>query len=56
MSSQSPFVFHQDALSAELNNLGMNYGKDLMGKSPVTSSEQKTHPSQSFVEHEQFER
>ncbi|GAA6232563.1 polycystic kidney disease 2-like 1 protein [Lates japonicus] len=45
----------RDALSAELNNLGMNYGKELMEK-PVTSNEQKNHSNQTSVDHEQFLR
>ncbi|XP_076020185.1 polycystin-2-like protein 1 [Genypterus blacodes] len=45
----------RDALSAELNNLGMNYDKDVLGTSPVTSSDQ-TNPSQGFVKEEQFEK
>ncbi|XP_071337506.1 polycystin-2-like protein 1 [Trachinotus anak] len=40
----------RDALSAELNNLGTNYGKELE-KPPVTSSEQR---NQTFVDREQF--
>lgn len=48
--------FGQDALSAELNNLGMNYGKELMEKPPVTSNDQKNQSSQTFVDQEQFLR
>ncbi|KAF7666868.1 hypothetical protein LDENG_00089920 [Lucifuga dentata] len=46
----------RDALSAELNNLGINYGKDLLAKSPITSSEEKNHQNQTVVAREQFER
>ncbi|XP_029962580.1 polycystic kidney disease 2-like 1 protein [Salarias fasciatus] len=44
----------RDALSAELNNLGMNYGKELLEKPSVTSSEQRSQSSQIFVDREQF--
>ncbi|XP_008299247.1 polycystic kidney disease 2-like 1 protein [Stegastes partitus] len=46
----------RDALSAELNNLGMNYGKELLEKPPVTSSEKKNHSSQTSGDREQFLR
>ncbi|KAM9847493.1 polycystin-2-like protein 1 [Aulostomus maculatus] len=46
----------RDALCAELNNLGMNYGKDLLEKPPPTSSDQKNHYGQSSVDREQFLR
>nr|XP_043901609.1 polycystic kidney disease 2-like 1 protein [Solea senegalensis] len=44
----------RDALSAELNNLGKNYEKELMEKPAVTSTEQKNHSSQIYVDLEQF--
>ncbi|XP_038572960.1 polycystic kidney disease 2-like 1 protein [Micropterus salmoides] len=44
----------RDALSAELNNLGLTYGKELLEKPPVTSDEQKNHSSHTFVDREQF--
>ncbi|XP_029377218.1 polycystic kidney disease 2-like 1 protein isoform X2 [Echeneis naucrates] len=44
----------RDALSAELNNLGMNYGKELMEKPPVTANEQNSHCNQTFADQEQF--
>lgn len=56
MFSQWFPIFCQDALCAELNNLGMNYGKELLEKPPVTSNEQKNHSSQSFADQEQFLR
>ena len=46
-----PFVC-QDALCAELNNLGTTYGKEVLEKPPVTSNEQKNHT----VDQEQFLR
>uniref|UniRef100_A0A3P8UHS9 Polycystin 2 like 1, transient receptor potential cation channel n=1 Tax=Amphiprion percula TaxID=161767 RepID=A0A3P8UHS9_AMPPE len=49
----------RDALSAELNNLGMNYGKELFEKPHVTSNEQKSHSSNPpfpLVDREQFLR
>ncbi|KAM7409108.1 hypothetical protein PAMA_002695 [Pampus argenteus] len=46
----------RDALCAELNNLGMNYGKDLLEKPPVTLNDQRNHSSQAFVDQEQFLR
>ncbi|XP_073338526.1 polycystin-2-like protein 1 [Pagrus major] len=46
----------RDALSAELNNLGMNYEKQLLEKPPVTSNEQKNQSSHTFVDREQFLR
>ncbi|XP_068574232.1 polycystin-2-like protein 1 [Cebidichthys violaceus] len=45
----------RDALCAELNNLGMHYGKDLLEKPPITSNEQN-HSSHTFVDREQFQR
>lgn len=48
--------FYQDALSAELNKLGMNYEKELLEKPPVTSSEQKNQSSHTFVDRDQFLR
>ncbi|XP_040906119.1 polycystic kidney disease 2-like 1 protein [Toxotes jaculatrix] len=44
----------RDAVSAELNNLGMNYGKELLEKPPVASNEQKNNSSQTSVDQEQF--
>ncbi|XP_067465669.1 polycystin-2-like protein 1 [Thunnus thynnus] len=46
----------RDALCAELNNLGMNYGKDLLEKPPVTVNDQRNHSSQTSVDREQFLR
>ncbi|XP_071402027.1 polycystin-2-like protein 1 [Centroberyx affinis] len=46
----------RDALSAELNNLGINYGKGLLEEPPMTSNEQKNNQSQTLVEQEQFQR
>ncbi|XP_028278433.1 polycystic kidney disease 2-like 1 protein [Parambassis ranga] len=43
----------RDALSAELNNLGRNYEKELLEKPPATSKEPK---SQTAVDREQFLR
>ncbi|KAM9364934.1 polycystin-2-like protein 1 [Pholidichthys leucotaenia] len=42
----------KDALSVEINNLGMNYEKELQEKPPVTSS----HSTQMFVNREHFLR
>lgn len=42
----------QDALSDEINNLGVNYGKD----SSVGATEQRNTWSQTFVDREQFLR
>ncbi|KAM4590857.1 polycystin-2-like protein 1 isoform 1-T1 [Odontesthes bonariensis] len=44
----------RDALNAELNNLGKNYGSDLLEKPPVTPDEQKSLSSKTFVDQEQF--
>lgn len=46
--------FSQDALSAELNNLGMNYEKELLEKPPATSTDKNHHSGQTWVEREQF--
>nr|XP_046257929.1 polycystic kidney disease 2-like 1 protein [Scatophagus argus] len=46
----------RDALSAEINNLGINYGKELLDKPLVTPNEQKNQSSHSFVDREQFLR
>ncbi|XP_061913689.1 polycystin-2-like protein 1 isoform X2 [Entelurus aequoreus] len=46
----------RDALCAELNNLGINYGKDLGAKVPVTLSEQKSNTAHHFMDREQFLR
>ncbi|XP_062286585.1 polycystin-2-like protein 1 [Scomber scombrus] len=46
----------RDALCAELNNLGMNYEKDLLEKPTMTSNDQKNHSSQTTVDREQFIR
>lgn len=48
-----PF-FPQDALSAELNNLGMNYDKELQEKPPMTASDKKSHSAQTWVDQEQL--
>lgn len=42
----------QDALSAEINNLGVNYGKE----SSVSANEHRNNWSQTFVDREQFLR
>lgn len=53
MSSSWCLVFCvQDALSAEINNLGVNYGKD----SSVGATELRNTWSQTFVDREQFLR
>uniref|UniRef100_A0A3Q3WFN4 Uncharacterized protein n=1 Tax=Mola mola TaxID=94237 RepID=A0A3Q3WFN4_MOLML len=46
----------RDALSAEINNLGIHYGKDLLEKPLVTSNEMKNNSSLTFVDREQFLR
>uniref|UniRef100_UPI0037E73607 polycystin-2-like protein 1 n=1 Tax=Semicossyphus pulcher TaxID=241346 RepID=UPI0037E73607 len=46
----------RDALCAELNNLGINYRKELLEKPPVTSSEEKNHSVHTFVDQEKFFR
>ncbi|XP_072246403.1 polycystin-2-like protein 1 [Leuresthes tenuis] len=46
----------RDALNAELNNLGKNYGNDLLEKPPVTPDEQKSPSTKTFVDQEQFLR
>ncbi|CAL9688200.1 unnamed protein product [Knipowitschia caucasica] len=46
----------RDALSAELNNLGTKYEKDLHEKTPVTTNEHKRLGSQTFIDREQFLR
>ncbi|XP_049456856.1 polycystic kidney disease 2-like 1 protein [Epinephelus fuscoguttatus] len=46
----------RDALCAELNNLGMNYEKELLEKPPVTSNEQRNHSSHTLTDREQFLR
>lgn len=52
-SSSWCFLFcAQDALSAEINNLGVNYGRD----SSVGANEQRNTWSQVFVDREQFLR
>ncbi|XP_028982895.2 polycystic kidney disease 2-like 1 protein [Betta splendens] len=43
----------RNALSAEINDLGMNYEKELLEKPPV-NSEQRNDPSQTNVDWEQF--
>lgn len=50
-----PCFFCQNALSAEINDLGMNYGKELLEKPPVISNEQN-NSSQTTVDWEQFLR
>uniref|UniRef100_I3JVP1 Polycystin 2 like 1, transient receptor potential cation channel n=1 Tax=Oreochromis niloticus TaxID=8128 RepID=I3JVP1_ORENI len=44
----------RDALSAEINNLGVNYQMELHEKPPVKSNEHKSNSSQTFVEREHF--
>ncbi|KAM9726878.1 polycystin-2-like protein 1 [Menidia menidia] len=46
----------RDALNAELNNLGQNYGKDLPEKPSVTFNEQKGDSGKTFVNQEEFLR
>ncbi|XP_074532307.1 polycystin-2-like protein 1 [Halichoeres trimaculatus] len=46
----------RDALSAELNNLGMIYGEELLEKPPASFTEQKNHSAHLFVEQETFQR
>ena len=46
----------QDALSAEINNLGIHYGKDLMEKPLGMSNEMKNNSSPTYVDREQFLR
>uniref|UniRef100_A0A8C2X4A3 Polycystin 2 like 1, transient receptor potential cation channel n=1 Tax=Cyclopterus lumpus TaxID=8103 RepID=A0A8C2X4A3_CYCLU len=45
----------RDALCAELNNLGMHYGKDLRENLPATSNEEN-HSGHTVVDQEQFLR
>uniref|UniRef100_A0A3Q1IC67 EF-hand domain-containing protein n=1 Tax=Anabas testudineus TaxID=64144 RepID=A0A3Q1IC67_ANATE len=45
----------RNALSAEINDLGMNYGKELLEKPPVISTEQNNHSCQTTVDWEQFQ-
>lgn len=57
MSSSCVFMMFivfcaQDALSAEINNLGGNFGNN----SAVSGSEQRNNWSQAFVDREQFLR
>ncbi|XP_077438296.1 polycystin-2-like protein 1 [Vanacampus margaritifer] len=46
----------RDALAAELNNLGMNYGNDLGEKPHVILSDQKSNSGHTFIDREQFLR
>ncbi|XP_051935332.1 polycystic kidney disease 2-like 1 protein [Hippocampus zosterae] len=46
----------RDALAAELNNLGMNYGIELGQKTPVILSDQKSNSGHTFMDREQFLR
>uniref|UniRef100_A0A3Q3LYW7 Polycystic kidney disease 2-like 1 n=1 Tax=Mastacembelus armatus TaxID=205130 RepID=A0A3Q3LYW7_9TELE len=46
----------KDALSAELNNLGMNYEKELLEKPPAASNQQNNNSSQTFVDCDEFVR
>ncbi|XP_057704077.1 polycystic kidney disease 2-like 1 protein isoform X1 [Corythoichthys intestinalis] len=46
----------RDALAAELNNLGINYGRDLAGNPPVILNDQKTNSGHTFMDREQFLR
>lgn len=50
------YVCCQDALSIEINNLGISYGKELVEKPPLTSTEQKNHSNHTSVDREQFLR
>lgn len=50
------YVCCQDALSVEINNLGISYGKELVEKPPLTSTEQKNHSNHTSVDREQFLR
>lgn len=49
-------VCFQDALSAEIKNLGLNYEKETLEKNPGTSSGEKSRASQTLVDGEQFSR
>lgn len=46
----------QDALSAEIKNLGSNYEKETLERNPGTSSEEKSRAGQTLVDAEQFSR
>ncbi|XP_061140397.1 polycystin-2-like protein 1 [Syngnathus typhle] len=46
----------RDALAAELNNLGMNYGKNLGEKPPMILNDQKNNADPAFMDQEQFLR
>ncbi|XP_077586259.1 polycystin-2-like protein 1 [Stigmatopora nigra] len=46
----------RDALAAELNNLGMTYGRDLGGKSPVILNDQKSNAGHPIMDQEKFLR
>ncbi|XP_047459185.1 polycystic kidney disease 2-like 1 protein [Mugil cephalus] len=46
----------RDALSAELNNMGMNYNKELLEKPAATSNEAKNPSGPTFVDREEFLR
>lgn len=48
--------FFQDALSAEIKHLGLNYEKETLEKNPGTSSGEKSRAGQTFVDAEQFSR
>lgn len=49
-------MISQNALSAEINDLGMNYEKELLEKPPVISNQQNHHSGQADVDWEQFLR
>lgn len=49
-------ICFQDALSAEINKLGLNYGKETLEKNPGTSNEDKDPSRHTFVDFEQFSR
>ncbi|KAM4607907.1 polycystin-2-like protein 1 [Polymixia lowei] len=46
----------RDALSAELNNLGINYGNGIVAEPAMTTNDQKNKPSQTLVEQDEFQR
>lgn len=48
--------YFQDALSAEIKNLGLNYEKETLEKNAGTSSGEKSLAGQTFVDVEQFSR
>lgn len=49
-------IWFQDALSAEINKLGLTYGKETLEKNPGASHENKDPSRHTFVDFEQFSR